>query len=304
MTVDFGDNLARMSAIKYIKETWKHVTMNLIVPDYFYDVAKNLVPGITVGKFSDGPKYWANGLPAVQTQNSHDGLRTHLVDHSFSVLANKQVEIEYKNYCKLNTKDIDITKFNLPEKYVVVTTGFTAEVREMKAQVVNEVASYIKSKGYEVVFLGSKASSTGLVSQKILVGNFNSDIDYSVGIDLINKTTLLEAGKVIGQAKSIVGVDNGLLHLAGCTDTHIIVAFTNVAPELRLPYRNNQLGWNCTAIVPEKSLKCRFCQSNWGFDLKTNFTKCYYKENKMDTTIKCVDSMTSSKFIEALEKVL
>ncbi len=299
-----GDHLARMVAIKYIKETWKHVEMNVIVPDFFQDLAKNLVPGIVVGKFSDGPKYWANGLPAIQTKGMVDAMRTHLVDNAFTVFANKQVEDKDKNYCKLNTKNIDITKFNLPEKYVVVTTGFTAEVREMKASVVNEVASYIKSKGYEVVFLGSKAASTGLDSQKILVGNFNTEIDFSVGIDLIDKTTLLQAGKIIGQAKSIVGVDNGLLHIAGCTDTYIIAAFTNVAPELRLPYRNNQLGWNCTAIVPEKSLKCRFCQSNWGFDLKTNFTKCYYKENKMDTTIKCVDSMTSSKFIEALEKVL
>lgn len=299
-----GDYVGAMTAIKYIKETWKHVEINLIVPDFFQELAKNLVPGITIRKFSDGNHHWLNGQPSYQYRNVHDTLRTHIVDNAFSLFANKQVEIEHKNYCKLDTKSIDISKFNLPEKYVVITTGFTAEVREMLPHVVNEVASYAKKKGYEVVFLGNKGVPTGLDSQKILVGNFKQEVDFTVGHNLIDQTNLLEAGKIISNAKAIVGVDNGLLHLAGTTDIPIVAGFTTVSPELRLPYRNNMLGWNCYTIVPDASLKCRFCQSNWNFDFKNNYTKCYYKENKMDNEIKCVKMLTGLKFINELEKFL
>lgn len=299
-----GDHIGRMTAIKYIRDTWKHVEINLVVPDFFQELAKKLVPGIMVRKFSDGNHYWINGHHSIQTRNSHDTLRSHIVDNAFSLLANKQVEIEDKNYCKLDLNNTDISHFNLPNKYVVLTTGFTAEVREMLPEAVNGVAQFVKSKGYEVVFLGSKAATTGLDSQKILIGHFKNDIDFSAGYDLIGKTDLLEAAKIIAGAKVIVGVDNGLLHLAGCTDTHILAGFTTVESIYRVPIRNNELGWNCTVIEPPKSLKCRFCQSNWNFMPGVNFTKCYYKEQKIDKEIKCVNSMSADRFNKELEKIL
>lgn len=291
-----GDNIARMSAVKYIKDYNKHIEINLIVPDYFKELALNLVPKITVHTFSEGPQHWQGKSPAVQTRNVHDGLKSHLVDHAFHVLCNKQVDIEHKNYCKLDTTNIDISKFNLPEKYVIITTGYTAPVREMLSDAVNEVVQYVKSKGYEVVFLGSKEAATGM--PHVIKGEFKSDINYSEGIDLINKTTLLEAGKIIGQAKVIVGVDNGLLHLAGTTAVPIVFGATTVDPKHRLPYRNNELGYNCYTVIPDSSLQCRFCQSNWDFMYKVDFKECYYKDYK------CTKMLTLNKYVEKLELLL
>jgi ADP-heptose:LPS heptosyltransferase len=292
-----GDNIARMTAIKYIKDTNKNFHINLIVPDYFKELANNLVPDLEIHTFSEGPSHWMRKAPALQTRNAaHDALKSHLVDHAFHVLVNRQVDIEDKNYCKLNTKAIDITKFNLPEKYVIVTTGFTAPVREMLPQTINDVVTFVKSKGYEVVFLGSKEAATGM--QHNIQGNFKEEIDFTAGIDLINKTSILEAGKIISQAKTIVGLDNGLLHLAGTTDIPIVMAFTTVDPVHRLPYRNNQLGYNCQVVVPEPSLKCRFCQSNWDFVYNHDFKYCFYKDYK------CTKMLTANKYIEKLNLLL
>lgn len=300
-----GDQIARMVAIKYIRDYNAWVDINLIVPDYFYDLACNLVPNIEIHKFSEGTSAAKFGHPLIKTsENKFDTLKSHIVDNAFAILCNKQVTNEFKNYCKLNTDIVDISKFNLPEKYIVITTGFTAEVRELLPHTVNELAQYIIKKGYTPVFLGKKNAPLGLNSKFNLRGNFKNEIDYSVGIDLIDKTTLPECGKIIAGARTIIGNDNGLCHLAGCSDIPIVVGFTTVSPETRLPYRDNTLGHNCYPVVPDESLACRFCQTNWDFIYDHLFTKCWYKEKGISKDIECVKQLNSLKFIEQLEKIL
>lgn len=293
-----GDHIARMTAIKYIRDTQPHIEMFLYVPDFFVDLAKNLVPNISIRSFVKKEKYNI-AYPCIQTEcPQHDTLGTHLVDHAFHVLVNKQVTIDHKNYCKLNIKKINIDKFQLPSKYVVVTTGFTAAVREWDARSVNETVKYIKSKGYIPVFLGNKVTKVEGLADAIN-GNFNHEIDYNAGISLVNKTTLLEAGKIIAQSSAIVGVDNGLCpHLAGTTDVPIITGFTTVNPRVRLPYRRNELGWNCFTVLPDDEIECRYCQSEWAIFYDHDFRECWYKD------MLCVKSLTSDKFINELEKVL
>ena len=286
-----------MSAIKYIRDFCPHVTLHLYVPDFFYPIAKNLVPRICIRPFSEREKY-NTSYAAVKTQCSqHDTMSTHLVDHAFHVLVNRQVEPEHKNYIPLNLKHIKIKKFNLPEKYVVMTTGFTAEVRQFFPEYVNKICKFIKDSGYEVIFLGSNNIKIGGLADNIR-GNFSEEIDFSVGINLINKTSLLEAGKIISESKCIVGLDNGLLHLAGCTEVPIIYGFTSVEPFHRLPYRHNESGWNCYPVLPDKDLSCKYCQSRWCLVYNHNFTKCFYNDNK------CCLQLTPEKWIEQLKKVL
>lgn len=301
-----GDHIAYMSAIKYIRDYNPWVHINLIVPNFFYDLACNLVPNIEIHKFSEGTKAAKFGHTIIKTGDSKfDTLKSHLVDNAFAIICNKQVSDVHKNYCTLNTDTIDISKFNLvPNKYIVITTGFTAEVRELLPHTVNELAQYVIKKGYTPVFLGKKNASLGLEGRNNLIGKFKNEIDYSVGVDLIDKTTLPEAGKIIANSRVIIGVDNGLIHLAATTDVSIVAGFTSVSPHTRLPYRNNTLGYNCYTVVPEESLACRYCQTNWDFIYNHEFTKCWYKENKLDSEIKCVKQLNSLKFIEQLEKIL
>jgi len=306
-----GDNICRLSAVKYIKDTYKHVDLYVYVPDYFLDLAKHLIPGpgVTFKKFSEAEQNWNKSFASLRTTNPQVGnMRTHILDNAFAVLVDKDVEIEHKNYVQLKLNKISISKFTLPEKYVIITTGYTAEVRELRADVVNSLSDYVLSKGYTPVYLGSKNAPVGVLvtsgKDTSIIGNFNASIDYSKGLDLINKTSLLEAGKIISGATCLLGLDNGLMHLAGCVETPIVGAYTTVEPRYRLPYRHNVLGWNCFVVEPTESLKCRFCQSNFNFVYDHDFRSCYYKEKGLDTEIQCTKSITADKFITHLEKLL
>lgn len=299
-----------MPVIKYIKDKYPHCIIHLWIPDYYLDFAKNLLPNTIIKPFSKAAKeYNPTSLGRKTSSLQHTNMKTHLVDNAFHILVDKAVEIEYKNYLPLNLNKISITKFSLPEKYVVVATGFTAEVREFPPIAVNSVVDYIIKKGYTPVFLGSTVTKIGVdkVSNHHspdILGNFNKEIDYSKGIDLRNKTSLLESGKIIAGAKTIVGVDCGLLHVAGCTNIPIVGAFTTVEPKFRMPYRGNELGKDFYPIVPDESLECRFCQTNWEFLYEHDYRTCYYKEQKLDTEIQCVKQITTIKFINELEKIL
>lgn len=293
-----GDHIARMTAVKYLRDTYNFLDIHLFCPDYFVPLAENLVTGITVHPFSRLSLDWDTKCPFKQTRNpAHDTLATHLVDNAFSLLVNQQVSIEHKNYCQLDTSKIDVSKFTLPENYVVVSTGFTAAVREMIPETVNSITSYLNSKGVTPVFLGSRQTEVGIFGSKI-TGSFKDEIDYGSGIDLIDQTTLLESGKIISQSKAIIGVDNGLCHLAGTTSVPIVVGFTTVRPEHRVPYRKNSLGFLCFSVTPSESLACRFCQSNWRFTNNHDFKSCFY-----DDYI-CTKELTADKYIYFLEKIL
>lgn len=299
-----GDGICRLTAVKYLRDTQQHLNLHVWVPDYFLDLAKNLVPGIDIQPFSNKDKF-KTGIAGRQTDNdNHTLMASHLIDQAFHTLVDQQVDIQYKNYCQLNLNPISIKKFNLPKKYVIVTTGFTSEVREMLPKTTNEIVDYIISKGYEVVFLGSKVAYTGIDEIGNIEGSFSKQIDYTKGINLIDKTTLLEAGKVIANAKAIIGLDNGLIHLAGTTDTAIVAGFTTVNPDHRAPIRKNQYGYNFYPVVPPENLKCRFCQSNWAHVYNHSFKTCFYKEKKLDKEIQCTKQLTSDLYIKELEKII
>lgn len=229
-------------------------------------------------------------------------MKTHLVDNAFHILADKAVDIEHKNYLQLNLDKIDISHFTLPEKYIIITTGHTVKVREMTPAATNGVIDYVIKKGYTPVFLGSKVATVGVAGKQI-DGNFNNSINYHLGLDLIDKTSLLEAGKIIAGSKAVVGLDNGLQHLAGMTQVPIVAAYTTVEAKYRLPYRNNTLGWNCYPIEPPESLACRGCQSRWDV-YEIDFRHCHYVTMKLDNKIQCVDSIKAENYIEQLEKIL
>lgn len=299
-----GDNICAMPVVKYLIDTTPNMRGHFWFPDYFYDVAKNMLPNADINKFSDSELLYNNKFSGRKAYYvAFNNLASHMVDHAFFVLANKQVEITEKNYLPLNLNEIDISKYSLPEKYVVLTVGYTAKVREMKSSIVNKLVSYIKERGYSVLFLGSRTANVGASAEPVL-GKFSENIEYSRGKDLIGLTTLLEAGKIIAGAKCLIGLDNGLMHLAGCTETPIVGGFTTVEPKLRFPYRHNELAWKCYPVVPTEKLKCRFCQSNWKFVFDHDFRECFYKKKKLDNEIQCTKLLTADLYIEQLEKLL
>ena len=309
-----GDLVGSLPCINYIYQMHKHVVIHLWLPVYGIDLAKRSLPDdpnrIIIKSFLEKEKFRKDFFGRAFTVHKSTNLGYHTTKQAYAVLINEEVEDKHLNYLPVRTDDIDISKFNLPEKYIILTTGFTAPVREFLPEYINEVVDYTKKKDYEVVFLGKKESPNG--AGHVIKGNFKTEINYSAGIDLIDKTTLPEAQKIMSQSKCVVGLDNGLLHLAATSEVPIVFSFTSVKPEHRLPYRHDTRGWNCYSVVPPESLACRFCQSNWQFTYyndtpkkkQHDFKRCYYVERKEDFEIRCIKMLTPMLYINELEKIL
>lgn len=299
-----GDALCRLPVIKYCLDKYQHLSCDVWSPDFLIPVARNALRGYEERcqfvplKMMKTKLFNPNLMAVGFLTDSHTTLRTHLVDHGFNIMNDGLPPIECRNYLKLRMDEIDTTAFNLaPGTYVCLTPGYTAVVRALLPAAWNEIAAWLVTKGLVPVWLGASEAPVnhGIVSIK---AQLDEEIDYTVGVDLRNKTSLLEAGKLMGYAKAVVGLDNGLIHLSAMTDVAIVAGYSSVDPAVRLPYRRNQLGWNCHVVVPDESLKCRFCQVQFHFLYGMDFRLCYTK------TLDCIKQLTAKKFVDKLQGVL
>jgi ADP-heptose:LPS heptosyltransferase len=295
-----GDSVARMPAVRYILDTYEHVkTVRLFCQDNFVEFAQHLFKPygarIEIYGYSEMEEIFDKypNTPGVKTDHEHHTtLRTHLTDHAFATLADTQTwDEEVKAYVRVRPEEI---VYETPEgPYVVLCTGFTAPVREWLPGYVNEVAAYLKSKGITPVLLGSKKSEFWKDRAATSTTFRDDEINTEGCIDLRDETTLLQAAKVIARAEAICGVDNGLIHIAGCTDTPIVAGYTSVSSDHRAPFRTT----SSTGII-EPEVACAGCQTKMGFVYNFDFRSCYFGDYK------CTIEMRASKFIDALEMVL
>lgn len=185
---------------------------------------------------------------------------------------------------------VDVTHFGVDfSKAVILITTFRDKQRSILGSELVKIAEYVQAKGLTPVYVGK----TGAIS--IWKNNLaKTDFEYpSFGVDLMNKTSLLELASIMGQAKAVVGMDSGPVHLAFTTDVPVVCGFTTVAPELRIPYRGLA---KTEAVVP--NIACTFCESNWSLNT-WNFNNC---PRKMELA-ECVTKMSADKFINALNKL-
>lgn len=293
-----GDHIASLSAIHYVADKYTHIKPLVWVPDFLLDLSQHLLPKQCLTRnFSSMRQYYDHNKPTKTTKWDQvvSPMKTSCLEYAFMKLCDEKPSIEHMNYLQINPKRIDVP-YSLPTSYVVITTGYTAKVREFPAKEINKLAKECKAMGLDVVWLGKKETPTG--TKHTIKGTFDIEVDYSQGLDLIDKTTLLQAAKIMSEAKAVMGVDNGLLHVAATTQAPIIAGFTTVDPIHRIPVRNNILGYNFYPVTPDKSLGCRFCQSNTNFIFGHDYRNCLYKDYA------CTSQMTADKFIEQLKHII
>lgn len=295
-----GDCVARLPAMIHLMKAYPQVYPNIWIPDFFIEVAQRAFKPYrcTVKPYSSFVPGSPEGLlPAKDTDGgTHTTLHTHLTDHAFRTLLDEDPKsVADMNYPQLDLSDIDISEFGIPQNYTVITVGHTSKTREWLPAEVNKVTAYCTSVGQTPIFLGSEVSGMGN-THKILSA-FSAEIDYACGINLVNKTSLLQAAKIMQGATAVLGVDNGLLHLAACTEVPIIVGYTMVEPSTRLPIRHGQMGWNTYQVLPDESLACKFCQYKTNFILNQDYRLCMFN------TYDCVKQMTGEKFISHLSSI-
>lgn len=191
------------------------------------------------------------------------------------------IEVGWNNYPQFDQKDLD--SFELPEeakqleskKYAVITTGITTESRRVPQGGWTPVIEHIKARGLTPVFLGKSVTETGNV--KNIHTEFVKGVDFSSGVDLRDKTSLLQAASIMSRAAFVVGHDNGLLHLAGCTRVPIIFGYNIASPEHREPRR--PIGKIYNVHLTYEELRCNFCQSKTNFVIGFNYRNCFYNDN-------------------------
>lgn len=295
-----GDAIAALPVCKHIFNNYtKNHTITFWMPAYLKDLTKLALPGADVQSLSDIDKKWQNRATVLTYQNAFPTyLRMHLTDYSSVKLIDGLLPNEEKNYLKPDLRQITLPDYGYDlSKGVLITPYFTSRTRQMTSKLIDDISDYVLAKGYIPVYIGkSRTVVSDLNSENVIKGKHN-DFDKTKGINLADRTSVLQCLKLISKSKAIIGIDNGLLHLAGMTNIPIIGGFTTVLPEARMPYRNNQLGWNYYPVTV-KGLECLGCQSNWTFQTNLDFTKCYYGDYK------CVQDLSIEHFKEALDKVL
>lgn len=294
-----GDHLCYLVVADYIIKNIPWVKPLIWVPDYLYEFAKNVLPkDIKLYNFTTGAKHYKPELGGISTQwnKRHTPMRIHPIDYAAHIMPDINLELKDKNYLKFNPKGINIEKFNLPEKYLCISVGMTTLTKSLPPEVTNQIVDYIITRGYTPVFLGKEESPVGVDGKNIVAKMAN--IDYSKGVDLRNKTSLIESAAVLAHSKGMIGMEGGLVHLAGFTNISIIAGYTIVSPKQMMPIRNNEPGWNVYPVVAEESLSCRFCQTKTPLLFEANYSKCFYDDYK------CIQQMTFDKWKEQIDKCL
>lgn len=191
-------------------------------------------------------------------------------------------------YVPLQT--VDVSHYGIDfSKCAIILTTYRDITRAWKGSEIVKTAKYLNDNGITPVFVGKKGAIS--IWKTLAV----SDFEYpGFGHDLVDKTTFRELYTIMTQAKMIIGLDSGPLHMAFATDKPVIAGFTNVRPDLRIPFRDSAI-----TIPVETTVPCKFCQSDWNLDFH-NFTSCPKRMN----VPACTTSMTSDLFIEAINKLL
>lgn len=297
-----GDVIAAVPVVKYMIERhytdsslYKVVAKEMFRPFFWFVSDSNFT------NFEDKendwgiPKGWALGVLNQKKEAGTGIIRNtpkaiHLTQFASFKLCDRNIPLEYLNYVSL--PKVDISRFGVDfGNTVIIVSSYRDETRMWESSYILELAEYIKSKGCLPVFIGK--TDMNLDTHLIPKTSLPNDVSY-YGLDLRNDTTVEELATIIGEARAIVGLDSGPIHLAGCTSTPIICGYTSVDPVFRIPLRTKG---EFHPIVP--LISCCHCESNWASHFH-NYEVCYLIHNRN----RCCKEMTAQRFIEHLEQYL
>jgi hypothetical protein len=178
---------------------------------------------------------------------------------------------------------LDLPKESLPaelqnKRYVVIPVGNQAPARKTTGKHLNPIIDHIKGKGMLPVFLGK----ADLLDNGKITSTFAGDIYYKRGLDLRDKTSVVEAATIMQHAVCTVGLDSGLLHVAALMkDSKIIFGYNITTVAHREPRRN--WGYTINLNVTETDIECAACQSRLRNFPIHQFDQCLYGDTR------CID---------------
>jgi len=277
-----GDYICQMPVFEYMAENMPHVDGRLYARPPFLEVAEYIMkpwPKWKVYNIDDAPKIMQKGEFISSPTKYHKYINpcgAHLMDLGFMYYLN--MDRPPQGYGRMP----DLTGYcsgkdwGLPKDYAVMTPGYTCLTRATPAWAFNDLCQYLLSLGITPVFLGREhfADADGGYVAEDYHAKIGEGVDLSQGINLMEKTSLLEAVEIMRGAKIVLGVDNGLLHFAACTEVPIIFGMTITIPRHRWP-RRARGDTEVITVRPEK-LSCIGCQSKVRSVVGSDFKYCLY----------------------------
>jgi len=293
-TAALGDMIAWLPAITWVAKEYNFVNGHLVVPGYFLELAKNILSPHSnwkVHKEKISDKQLGGAQLRQQIQNPANATGFHLVDLGFVYFAGINPPPEDARFYP----EIDFSKYDftlqLPENYAVITPYYEANTRRLTASTWNAIIEHLLKHGVTPVVLGRSSMDKRRIQ-------LDEGIDLGKCHDLTNKTTLMQAAHVMKNACMVIGVDNGLLHLAAMTDATILVGYTIAGPEQR---RFPRKSGHTMEMYPDKeTLPCRFCQERVRFFLGHNFAECIYQLQTPD----CVKLLNAESFKANIDTIM
>lgn len=283
----FGDYITWLQPIRWLASEAKWIKGTLVVPKYFREMAEYFLRPFPEWTFLDHSELRdrrdLDGVPfrgpVVLDQQALNATGAHLLTCGWVYFTNKEKAPEgWDSYPQFAQVDLDETLSRYiggvpaPGRYAVLTTGVTTPSRHVPGKYWNYVIEHIRERGLTPVFLGKAVVETG--NARNIHTEYDRETRFDLGLDLRDKTTLLEAAAIMSRAAVVIGHDNGLLHLAGCTAAPIVFGYNLASPEHREPRRPAGRTYNVTLTHAE--LACNHCQSNMNFILGYNFRQCLY----------------------------
>lgn len=122
----------------------------------------------------------------------------------------------------------------VPPNTIVIHPVTTWASRTWSADKWMDLTKRLNVLGYYVISIGKDSSESGFFNVDKPVFNF----EIENGLNLMNKTSISDCWNIINAAQLFITMDSGLLHLAGTTNTKIIMLGSSIHPYFRIPYRN------------------------------------------------------------------
>lgn len=297
-----GDVIAAAPVIKYAIDNY------FTTPESYVVVAKQafrpFFPFVPDSNFRDfdqkEPPLW--GIPetfplaALNKKNEARFVRMtpkamHLSEYASIVFMDRIIPLKELNY--VPTEKVSVAHFGIDfRKAVILVTSYRDTTRMWYSKDVLELAVWIRSKGLIPVFVGKTDMDLHL-EKTSLIPKTSLPADVSeYGVDLRNKTSILELVSIMALAKAVCGVDSGPIHVAGTTDVPIVCGYPTVAAIHRIPVR---IKGKTFTITPR--IECANCESHWRTSYH-NFENCYFGHAD------CCKDFTADRYIKHLEKVI
>lgn len=300
MNGGMGDYITWVQAIRWLASEATWIQGTLVIPTYFRELADYWLKPFPEWHFADYVN--AHEIPKMNdtpfrgpvelNRESLNATGAHLSTCGWVYFTNKECAPEGWDYYP-QFKQADLDALELPpkasslesKKYAVITTGITTNSRIVPKGAWNDVIEYVVSLGLTPVFLGKAVTETG--NTKNIHTKWEEGLRFDLGVDMRDQTSLLQAASIMSRAAVVIGHDNGLLHLAGCTSVPIVFGYNIASPEHREPKR--PVGKTYNVILAPEELACYLCQSKTNFVLGFNFRECFYKD------LRCMDLLFAGR---------